>query len=109
MDDDLDAALDELRREFVTTELGARVHALSVLVARAPTSDEDREMARRAAHMLRGTSGSYGLRELSAALTPLEQALRQPLGPATPDLRRLFEPAQAIALSILRANGLGDA
>jgi chemotaxis protein histidine kinase CheA len=108
MDDDWEAELEELRREFVTTQLATRIAQLDDLVLRVGSSDETREAARRAAHMLRGTSGSYGMRALSTALAPLEELLKKPLeDPAAPArARELFVTANALAREILRAHGI---
>jgi HPt (histidine-containing phosphotransfer) domain-containing protein len=75
--DEVDAALAELRADFIASSLPTRVRALEAFVAEAIRSPALREPARRAAHMLRGTAGSLHLTALSDALAPLEIALKE--------------------------------
>ncbi len=107
MGDEYDDVLAELRREFVTTQLKSRIDSMAVLVANAGASDAARDEARRAAHMLHGTSGSYGLGALSEALAPLEAIFGSPLDAAgLARAQALFQEARALATAALRAEGV---
>lgn len=69
MADDVERALAELRREYAR-ELPAKVSAIVEALAR-----NDRATATLLAHRLRGTAGSYGFAEVSAAAATIEAAL----------------------------------
>ncbi len=87
--------LAEARVQYVGT-VPAKVTEVRTLLERQAWED-----ARRAAHKLRGSSGTYGFAELSVALGEIEEQLLQAGGP--PDaagLRRLLglvEAASALA------------
>jgi chemotaxis protein histidine kinase CheA len=80
---DFEQALRRLRAEY-RAELPARLEALEAKLARARmdgTADALRD-ARRLAHTLKGTSGSYGLDGVSKALEAAEEALDELLSGA---------------------------
>ena len=75
---DLERDLELLRRAY-RGKLGAKLARLASLLGesgRAPERDR-LEAARDLAHMLKGTSGSYGLDELCAELQAIEERLDQ--------------------------------
>lgn len=75
-----------LQNKFAA-RLPIRIRAVTDAVERAFSSDEpdDWEAARRAAHQLAGTSGSFGFLETSRRLKSLEQAILD--GAALPHIR----------------------
>jgi HPt (histidine-containing phosphotransfer) domain-containing protein len=83
------ALLAEARRQYATG-LPARVGELEALLAAGSWDD-----ARRAAHKLRGSSGTYGFATLSATAAGIEDALLEAAGPPSePVLARLRELAR---------------
>jgi PAS domain S-box-containing protein len=69
----------------------------------SPTSAIDEALARRL-HALRGTAGNLGARELHAAATEAERAVRAGDGPATGDaMRRVLEEVARLRRAIPRA------
>jgi chemotaxis protein histidine kinase CheA len=85
--DDFELALRRLRAEY-RAELPARLDVLEHALerARAEGSAEVALEARRLAHTLKGSSGSYGLSAFSEAVEAVEQALDELLaGPGNAD------------------------
>ncbi len=68
--DELEAELAALRLEYAAS-LSPKARAIVVALA------TDREEARALAHRLRGTAGSFGFAEVSAAAGALEDALER--------------------------------
>jgi chemotaxis protein histidine kinase CheA len=96
--DDFERALRRLRAEY-RAELPARLDVLEQALerARAEGSAEAALEARRQAHTLKGSSGSYGLSAVSEAVEAVEQALDEVLaGPGDAD-RSWEEIASALA------------
>ena len=85
---DFEQALRRLRAEY-RAALPARLDDLEADVARARQGGHQEALgdARRRAHTLKGTSGSYGLDAVSKALEAAEQALDELLGGAEDDDR----------------------
>jgi HPt (histidine-containing phosphotransfer) domain-containing protein len=85
------ALLAEARTQFAAS-LPAKASEVASLVARASW-----EAARRAAHRLRGSAGSYGFAEVGAACGAIEEALvaasNAPDEPARAALARLARTA----------------
>ena len=78
---DLERDLERLRQAY-RGKLGAKLARLASLLGgsdRVPER-EQLEAARDLAHMLKGTSGSYGLDELCAELQAIEERLDHLLG-----------------------------
>jgi HPt (histidine-containing phosphotransfer) domain-containing protein len=73
-DRDLDAALAALQAEYAG-ELPGLVQALAALVEAGRTDPEAAARARRAAHRIRGTAGSYGFHAVGEAAGRIEDAL----------------------------------
>lgn len=75
------ALLAEARAQFATT-LPAKIADLRSLL-----EGEAWEELRRAAHKLRGSTGTYGFMELSAATGDVEDALLEAGGPPGPEVK----------------------
>ena len=73
-DDEIERELALLRAEFAL-ELPARLHQLALALADADADRGQATLARRLAHQLRGSAGSYGLRAVSDAAADIEEAL----------------------------------
>jgi HPt (histidine-containing phosphotransfer) domain-containing protein len=71
LDEKLAALRDEYRRS-----LPEQLAALATLLA-APASPETADAAWRLAHRLKGTSGSYGFRELATRLETIEESFER--------------------------------
>ena len=86
-DADLQRDLRALRDDYLH-RLPARLAEIEALLHGAHTRDEREglESACRLAHMLKGTSGSYGLDAISAELSRIEAQLDRQLRAVTPDL-----------------------
>ena len=71
---DLERDLERLRRAY-RGKLGAKLARLASLLgeSRRVPEREELEAARDLAHMLKGTSGSYGLGELCAEIQTIEE------------------------------------
>ena len=92
---DFEKALRRLRTEY-RAELPARLDSLEAEVARARLDGTPEALrdARRRAHTLKGTSGSYGLDGVSKALEAAEEALDELLSGAE-DLDRTWRTLSA--------------
>jgi HPt (histidine-containing phosphotransfer) domain-containing protein len=75
------ALLAEARRGFAAS-VPVKVAELQVLLDRASWDE-----LRRAAHKLRGSTGTYGFLELSAATAEVEEALLEAGGPPGPEVK----------------------
>lgn len=75
-DDEIRAALEELRQEYLA-ELPGLLNTLSdaVTTAKKSASDDDLRTAISKAHALKGTSGSYRFTEISEAAGLMEDGL----------------------------------
>ena len=92
-----DQALRRLRAEY-RAELPARLDVLEQALerARAERSAEAALEARRLAHTLKGSSGSYGLSAVSEAIEAIERALDELLASAGATDRPWGEIASAL-------------
>ncbi len=101
-DDDIRAALLELRREYLS-ELPELLRTLSEVVAsaREGTGPEAMRTAVSRAHALRGTAGSYRFQEISEAAGLIEDGLLGiqsgwlPASQAWPEIERALATARA--------------
>ena len=75
---DDDEEEEDLSRVFVAA-LGERLARIRQALAASPVDESGRAAARRVAHVLAGSSGSFGFHELGAKAGELEQALDAPL------------------------------
>jgi HPt (histidine-containing phosphotransfer) domain-containing protein len=85
------ALLAEARLQFARN-IPAKVADLRSLLDRGAWDE-----LRRAAHKLRGSTGTYGFMELSAAAADVEEALLEAGGPPSPDVQ------QRIAIRVAEA------
>lgn len=92
------ARLRALRRTYLA-EAAADCAELARLVAAPCPTDEGWRRARKLAHDLRGSGGSYGFPEVSAAAAALEGALAAP----APDAARLPALVKVLEEALARA------
>jgi HPt (histidine-containing phosphotransfer) domain-containing protein len=93
------ALLAEARVQFAAG-IPAKVADLQVLLARGAWDE-----LRRAAHKLRGSTGTYGFLELSAAAANIEEALIEAGSPPGPDVQaRVAELVKETALQAERVS-----
>jgi HPt (histidine-containing phosphotransfer) domain-containing protein len=93
------ALLAEARVQFAAG-IPAKVADLQALLARGAWDE-----LRRAAHKLRGSSGTYGFAELSAAAANIEEALIEAAGAPGPDVQaRVGELVKATVLQAGRVS-----
>jgi HPt (histidine-containing phosphotransfer) domain-containing protein len=85
-DADLHRDLEQLREAY-RRKLPGRLAELDALLngARQGQAREPLEAARRLAHMMKGTAGSYGFDEISAELGRIEESLEVLLAGTSPD------------------------
>jgi chemotaxis protein histidine kinase CheA len=101
-DDEIRAALEELRQEYFT-ELPGLLAALSdaVKTAKNTSAADDVRTAMSKAHALKGTSGSYRFTEISEAAGKMEDGLNGikegwlPAEQGWPEIERALEAALA--------------
>ena len=91
-DADLERALEPLRAAY-RRKLPGRLAQLGALLGRArdPHGTQQLEAARELAHTLKGTSGSYGLNDVSVELGRIEEHLVRLLEGAPADSADLWE------------------
>ena len=82
--DEVEAALAALRRGYAA-ELPDLVRSLAARMEEAATRPSALDQARREAHRLRGTAGSYGFAAVGEAAGRIEDALEEGRS-VTPDL-----------------------
>jgi HPt (histidine-containing phosphotransfer) domain-containing protein len=92
-DPQLDLELQRLLAEYLPRLQGLGAELLTALAAE-PTP-ENRERARKLAHRIHGTSGSYGLAEIAAAAGAIEDAYLDGDFAALPAAAAAFETALA--------------
>jgi HPt (histidine-containing phosphotransfer) domain-containing protein len=98
----IDPALRAMRKEYAAA-LPALVAALAALVEEAAARPEALPEARRAAHRLRGTAGSYGFAALGEAAGRIEDAIDD--GAPDPELRALLPPLAALTPQSRKSSG----
>jgi HPt (histidine-containing phosphotransfer) domain-containing protein len=76
---DIERILEALRAEYLA-ELPVMIKTLAELVGEAAVQEAAVPLARRAAHQLRGTAGSYGFPEVGEAAGRIEDALEAGAG-----------------------------